>query len=447
MYVEMVYTNRFDQNCDLGTTYLGQTKMTRETKIKAEESFSITGHGFTSGKLLDSTDCQILLDSGATKSYMSKSFYLKCKCLHTLPKFASHMQRIQVGNGQYVGILFVIPVIIDIHGHRFEIYALVSEIHKNVDLVLGIKNVFELEGVIDSHDSCFSFLNRSIPFFPKDETEIPPKTQKMVILEAPFLEELLGMAIIKVLDMNEHVTNKIELKFIRNRATLKIINNTCETVTFDRKDMIGILDIRSLGYYKVRQDMLQKHLGHHYHFELAKDVCKQFNRFVNLLKKKEENPKGKYPWLDDKDERKYMMDKEILEKYINLDDCCLTKVEKKEIRELIYKYKDAFSLRDEIGMCPNIEVEIDVTDKSPFFIRPFHAKEEDKNILDKEMKRLCYLGILKEGFSAYSSPVMVISRKIDKGQKSSHRLYAFKHAHHEKQLGLPTFKRHFCTAR
>ena len=48
-------------------------------------------------------------------------------------------------------------------------------------------------------------------------------------------------------------------------------------------------------------------------------------------------------------------------------------------------------------MCPNIEVEIDVTDKTPFFIRPFHAKEEDKNILDKEMKRLCHLGILKEG--------------------------------------------------
>ena len=65
------------------------------------------------------------------------------------------------------------------------------------------------------------------------------------------------------------------------------------------------------------------------------------------------------------------------------------------MRNLIYEYKDAFSLREEIGTCPNIEVEIDVTDKSPFFIRPFHAREEDKVILDKEMKRLCYLGFLK----------------------------------------------------
>ena len=87
------------------------------------------------------------------------------------------------------------------------------------------------------------------------------------------------------------------------------------------------------------------------------------------------------------------------------------------MRSLIYEYKDAFSLRDEIGTCPSTEVEIDLTDKSPFFIRPFHAREEDEAILDKEMKRLCYLGILKEGFSAYSSPVMLNSRKMTQDKR------------------------------
>ena len=228
------------------------------TKIRAEENFPITGQAFTLGKLLDGTGCQILLGTSATKSYMSKSFYLKCRCLHTLPKFASNTQRIQVGNGQYVGVLFVIPVIIDIHRHRFEIFTLVAEIHENVDLVLGIKNVFELEGVIDSHDPCFSFLNGSIPFFPKEKTEIPPKVQKMVVVEAPFVGELSGMAIVKVIDMNEHVTNMIKLKFIRNRVTLKITNNTSETVTFDTSNMIRILDLRSPGYYKIKHDILQQ---------------------------------------------------------------------------------------------------------------------------------------------------------------------------------------------
>ena len=157
-----------------------------------------------------------------------------------------------------------------------------------------------------------------------------------MIIEAPFVEELSGMAIIKVLDMNEHVTNIMKLKFIRNRVILKVTNNTSETVTFDKTNIIGILDLRFLGYYKLKQDILQWNLGKHYHFELAADIYTQFNTLVNSLKKdKEEIPREKYPWLDDKDERKYIMNREILDKYINLDNSCLTKAEKKEVRELI----------------------------------------------------------------------------------------------------------------
>ena len=63
-----------------------------------------------------------------------------------------------------------------------------------------------------------------------------------------------------------------------------------------------------------------------------------------------------------------MADQEILDKHIDLEGSCLTKEEKKEVMEMLDKYKEAFSLRDEIGTCPNIEVEIDVRDKSPFFL-------------------------------------------------------------------------------
>ena len=154
---KIVNTTRFYENSDFSTTYLGRSNKAKNNKLKAEESFPISEHGYTLGKLLDGTECQLLLDTGASKSLMSKSFYMRCKSLHSLPKFESKMQRIQVGNGQCVSVLFIIRVIIDVHGHRFEIYTLVSEIHKNVDLVLGIKNVFELEGVINSRDCCFKF--------------------------------------------------------------------------------------------------------------------------------------------------------------------------------------------------------------------------------------------------------------------------------------------------
>ena len=128
-------------------------------------------------------------------------------------------------------------------------------------------------------------------------------------------------------------------------------------------------------------------------------------------------PIDEYPWLDPEDERRKMTDREILEKYIDLKNSCLNKDEKVKVMDMLFKYKEAFSLRDEIGTCPNIEVEIEVTDKSPFFIRPYHVREEDKAIIDKEMTRLCYMGILKEGFSAYSSPVMLIKRKLTKDKR------------------------------
>ena len=169
IYAEVVTTSRFDENVDLSTTYLGRIDMKREEVMKAEESFSISEQGFVMGKLLNGEECQILLDTGASRLYMSKSYYSRCKSLHNLPKFASKTQRIQVGNGQYVGVLFVIPVIVEINGHRLEVFMLVSEIFDNVDMVLGIKNLFELEGVIDSRESSFRFLSRLIPIFPREQ--------------------------------------------------------------------------------------------------------------------------------------------------------------------------------------------------------------------------------------------------------------------------------------
>ena len=132
-----------------------------------------------------------------------------------------------------------------------------------------------------------------------------------------------------------------------------------------------------------------------------------------------------------------MTDWEILEKYIDLKNSCLDKEEKMKVMDILFKYKEAFSLRDEIGTYPNTEVDIDITDKSPFFVRPYHVREEDKAIKDKEMKRLCYLGILKEGFLAYSSPVMLISRKLTRDKRV---VTDFRHLNvriAKKQLGLP----------
>ena len=90
-----------------------------------------------------------------------------------------------------------------------------------------------------------------------------------------------------------------------------------------------------------------------------------------------------------------MTDKEISDKYINLDNSCLSKEEKKEVMDMLYRYKEVFSLRDEIGTWPNIEVEIDITNKLPFFIRLYHIREEDKTFIDKRNEISVLYGNIK----------------------------------------------------
>ena len=113
-----------------------------------------------------------------------------------------------------------------------------------------------------------------------------------------------------------------------------------------------------------------------------------------------------------------MSDRQILRKYINLDNACLTEDEKEEVMEMLYKYNEAFSLRDEIGTCPNIEVGIDAMCKSPFFFRPYHVREEDKKVIDKEIKHFMLLRNIKGRiFFPYSSPVMLISHKLTQDKR------------------------------
>ena len=81
--------------------------------------------------------------------------------------------------------------------------------------------------------------------------------------------------------------------------------------------------------------MLQQNVSKFYEFESAENVCNQFNNLINTLKKEEKIETGeRYPWLDKMDERKYMSDREILEKYINLDNTCLQEDEKKEVMNM-----------------------------------------------------------------------------------------------------------------
>ena len=99
---------------------------------------------------------------------------------------------------------------------------------------------------------------------------------------------------------------------------------------FKPEGIIGIIDLRSLGYYKIKQGILQQNLSRHYKFERAERLCEYFNKFVNTLKAEREQKslEDRYPWLDQDDEQRCMTDKDILDKYIDLDNSYLSMEEK-----------------------------------------------------------------------------------------------------------------------
>ena len=139
--------------------------------------------------------------------------------------------------------------------------------------------------------------------FPKEKVKVKPKEQKLMVFEAPFEEEITGMAITKLLDVKEQMTITMKIKFIRNRATFTVTNEAPATVTFNPTQMLGVIDLRSMGYYKIKEGVLQQNLSHIYQFQLAHKICDQFNRLINTLSKEERmQSTERYPWLDDSDE-------------------------------------------------------------------------------------------------------------------------------------------------
>ena len=265
--------------------------------------------------------------------------------------------------------------------------------------------MFELEGKLSCRHSQFKFLNRSVTIFSVEDYNIHPKGKGQVKIKILFHEELSEIAIAKVFDGNAILTFKIKLS--RNYFVVEVTNNY-NTVSFiDHRKALGIVDSRSLGYCNISHRTLSNNLSSIYEFECLGKLCNQYNEVVNKInlankdtfykitetKELNNSNKNRYPcsawWTS-----RTLSDKEILDKSINLKDSELTESEKKDLMTIIYEHEAAFSLHDEIEQCPNIKIDIEVIDESPFLVRPFPISE--KIIMDWQMERLVSLGILSK---------------------------------------------------
>ena len=236
-----------------------------------------------------------------------------------------------------------------------------------------------------------------------------------------------GIACVKPLDLNLPL-RPIEIEFENNHCCIEIHNTSDSTVEFLHRQEMAYFDARSKGLVQINNlkhfpidqylhdrmtpaTLSPSPLAYQKLIHPAEMPCITTCTELPIDDMNKSTPDDKYPWLDPDDIRRNMTDKEILQMKLNLKDSVLDEKGKEEFLEKVEQFTDVFSLRDEIGTCPFIEVHLKLKDETPFFVRPYPMREEQKKVIQKEMDRLKHLGIIHKGLTSYSSPVVLVKWK------------------------------------
>ena len=431
------YSHKFDDTNDVSTTYLGSYMAKDEPRtFPVDNHVPFDGRGMSKAYLSNGAPMKLFFDSGASRSYLSKRFYDSNPVLHDMPKFVTTCTGIRIGNGSIVPALFVIPILFMACGHTFEIFTIVAEIDDDMDLVFGFKNMVETEGMLNTRTGEYDFIGRSIPIFPQNDLDVRPGEKAYIKVKAPFCDKLSGMICAKFFSRDMVYT--LRVKFQDNQGIVQFRNGSNETAQLRKDKAVGILDLRSIGYFKVGYQKMVNMAESMYHYRQIKCEAKTENwstsdqymrttgRYGNEKSRKTQEGETQselgrksdpYPWLTEDDPRRHQTDEEILYEKIDLSNSALSRKERTRLMKMLIKYRDAFSLRDEIGECPNLKADIKVIDDSPFFVRPFPISENDKPFMDDQMERLVSLGILSKNSTSHTSPVMLITRKLTKDKR------------------------------
>ena len=193
----------------------------------------------------------------------------------------------------------------------------------------------------------------------------------------------------------------IEIEFKNNRCCIEIHNTSDTTVEFLHGQEMAYFDARSKGLVQTNNS---KHfpIDQYLHDRMTPatlsptplayekpihptempciTTCTELP--VNDTNKLTSD--DKYPWLDPDDIWTNMTDTEILQVKLNLKESVLDKKGKEEFLTNVEQFTDIFSLRDEIGTCPFIEVHLKLKDETPFFVRPYPMREEQKKVIQKK---------------------------------------------------------------
>ena len=357
----------------------------------------LDARNYCKGYLPSGQSLLCLFDSGATQSLIGSGTVCESSYLSKLPKIDIDPVKFRIGNGEFLYAKQAIKPHVKFQGKQFKLFTIIAENFAGPDILLGTSTLKELRGSLDFVTNTFKVRPKKTWFSPTSDVVIRPGQARIIHVKGRLPKHMKNSAVLvqSTPFLARFCPTSMLLKFQHSIAPLRICNNTSKPLFFKHGTPIAVTNLENFVHVT----------------ESIPLECIKPSQPVHSVSSTQASNLKRYPHLTPDDPESKFTTLELLKQGINLKDSILTTDQKSEFYNVLAENHDAFSLYGEVGTCPNFEVDIHLTDTSPFYIRPYPVSDDQKRLIDKELTKLVKLGILQQGHTPYTSPVLLVKKK------------------------------------
>ena len=316
----IAHGSRVDGRSMIGASYLGPADL---SELPEEVSLPIDSRATTRVSLPDGSTHKLLVDTGASCSMINRAVFDRNKWLQTQPQFKPlRRTKIAAAGGRIIDVQFIINVLLNIHGHRFQVMVMVAPISKGLEVLIGIKNLIEMEGAVDLRSMSLLITPRMAYGRSMHDCEIPPGESKCISLLADTEKAVIGRALFRI--PSTHECNSYLVYFKDNVARVRITNNQSVPYKIEQNDIVGHIDLRSVGYYRLDTEKIHRMLDQLYEFETLDSLLDTFVP-TSESSDPQTTENDPYPWLEKGDPRRSQTDDQLIRQLIDLEPSVLNR--------------------------------------------------------------------------------------------------------------------------
>lgn len=359
-----------------------------------------------------------LMDSGATKSVISLGCIKNCDYLSKLGPIPCKPTQFMVGNGGILKSDTILTFKFVLQGNIFELSAHVVDTLGGVDLIIGTKSLAELRSILDFTDNTLHFKRHTILAYPSVHKTIDPGVTDRLPIKATLPKFLAHSEIyLKIGKSLKTMTPTVVLITFNNNNSSILVHNPSNTpYHFHPNRSIGIISLSNLGDSGCVIQPFQQLNTVTASCGMVPDPLSSDPSIIFNYKK------ARYPHLDDDDWRLRSTDVCILKRETDFCDDNIPLLISQKFWALLTSRTEAYSLHDDIGDVKNSSIKIELTDLSPFFVRPYSVNARQRESIQKELNKLVKLGIIAPGRGSYTCPVILIQKVASGNSKASARI-------------------------